>query len=168
MRREKLIQLIHIASKNAKQCAKCQRMFYGNTCPECESQIYTNFTKDNYKDLLLKVTGKTSCKELQEFELKKVYEVFKKAGFTPASNKSEVVQEVLAGNRGTINTIYSRGKQVLGPAYKKRIYGFVKLKFKGKSLNSLSKNELRAVIGWINRMSKSNTKGEKLNGKTNN
>ncbi|MGD1818238.1 MAG: phage protein GemA/Gp16 family protein [Pleomorphochaeta sp.] len=160
MKREKLIQLIHVASKNAKKCAKCKRLFYEGSCPSCDSMIYIQFSREEYTNLLQTITGKKSCKDLQDFELEKVYEVFRKAGFVPVSNKPEIIKEIDKGNRGTIHMIFERGKEVLGPAYKKRIYGFVRIKYKGKPLNNLSKNELRAVIGWINRMSKSDNIGE--------
>lgn len=167
MERNKLITLIHVASNNAHKCSKCQRIFYGKPCPVCESNSFTYFSREDYKDLLIKLTGKTSCKELTDDQLNKVYEFFIKAGFKPVSKKPNVIKEIESGNYGTINRIYGRGKQVLGPAYKKRIYGFVKIKFKGKTLNNLDKNELRAVIGWINRMAKSNAKGEQDANKTN-
>jgi len=156
MRRNQLIQLIHIALNKTKVCSKCQRLFFEEKCPECDSVFFTDFTEDSYRNLLKTLTGKTSSKDLSEDELEKVYSVFKEAGFKPESNKPQILKEIDNGNKGTIKIIYGRGKQVLGPSYESRIEGFVKMKFNNKSIYNLTKKELRTVIGWINRMSKTN------------
>lgn len=163
--RKALVRLIHIAKHAAKFCLTCNAVSYAErNCPSCGSAYLNPMRDSRYREVLETLTGKQSCADMDEGELRKVLDFFRAAGFKP---KAPVTPKAVAeraerkARYGLLNEIARRAKQVLGPSWMVRVRRFVQvevLKDDSSDLEDCSDVELRKVIGWINRTDRYNRK----------
>lgn len=159
--RGSLLRLVHVAKRSARYCISCGTVSYAErNCPSCGSAYLNPMRDSRYREVLLALTGKHSCADMDDDELRKVLDFFKAAGFepkAPASPKAAAVQAERKARYGLLRQIARRAKEVLGPAWALRVRRFVQeavLKDDDADLEDCSDVELRKVIGWINRTEK--------------
>lgn len=163
--RNTLLRLVHVAEHKARFCLTCGTVSYAErSCPSCGS-VYLNPMRDSrYREVLVSLTGKRSCADMDDDELRKVLAFFVAAGFEPkaqASPKAVAERAERKARYGLLNEIARRAKQVLGPSWMTRVRRFVQvevLKDDSSDLEDCSDIELRKVIGWINRTDRYNRK----------
>lgn len=157
MDRNKLIQLIHLAKASFRVCPLLHHSFYHN-CPECERK--TRVIKDDeYKKLLISLTNKSSCTNLDYKELSKVLDFFNKSGFKEFKYSNLKLRNEEDIRKSTYKMRWSlmqRAKQILGDNHENRLKGFIKKKFPFKRFDELNLKELRLTLGWISRIEKTN------------
>lgn len=161
MKKRDYIKLIHIARNITFRCPACGKLISKDVssipvCSDCAISMVP-MTDEDYRKLLLSLTGKESAKFLDEEELEKVYMLFKSCGFNvrTKANMDLVEQEYQDGRKKTIGIILSEAKRTLGPSWKHRLDKFVASKNNGETvLYRLPDNQLRQVLGWIRRNAK--------------
>jgi hypothetical protein len=85
---------------------------------------------------------------------------FDKAGFSALPHPLSVKAAERRARAGTVWRIRERAQAVLGPSWQARVHGFMVSKLGKTQFDELTDDELRMVIGWINRMDKYTRKGE--------
>ncbi len=100
----------------------------------------------------MELTGESSCTAMTDEQLRKVDQLFDRAGFSKAYpyNPPPERREKYA----VIRQIERRAKAVLGKGWENRVSGFCKATIGKTELHRLTGKELRKVIGWINRLDK--------------
>lgn len=151
MSRNTLISRIHLAKQKARVCCDCGRIFFEADC-SCGSEFSNPMRDQKYRDILYELTGERSCTTMTEDQLRKVDQLFDRAGFSKAYpyNPPPGRKEKYA----VIRQIERRAKEVLGKGWEDRVKGFCLATIKKKELHQLNPVELRKVIGWINRLDK--------------
>lgn len=158
MKRTALIARIHIAKSRAQVCTICGRLVFGLECPACHTDALSEFSDVRYRRILMATGGASSCREIGDQGLLKVMEVFDRAGFAEAYPYVSPEKEQANQKRRVIRHIEIRAPAVLGPSWQTRLEGFIGKKFEKQSLTFCTSEELRKVIGWINRTAKYESK----------
>ena len=164
MSRNSLIARIHLAKARTRVCMDCGTALFGARCPECGSEFINPLTEKKYRHLLSMLTGKESCREMDEDGLRKVMDFFDRAGFSRAYPHESPRAAAQHQKYAVIRQIERRGKVILGPGWEKRVAGFCKSSIGKDSLSDLTAIELRKVIGWINRLDKVQQQGSREQG----
>lgn len=156
--KKKLIARIHIAKNKAQRCPEHGLFFaLDGKCPQC-GNTGESLPDFYYRQILLSAGGKKSSTELSEENLKKVLEVFDKAGFKEAYPYISPAKAEKEAREALQKQIYFRAKQVLGPNWQFRLQGFLVRTVGTNYLSFCSMKQLRQVIGWINRAEKYSSK----------
>lgn len=150
MNRHSLLASIHIAKKAALMCTSCNRLFFGESCPDCKARGRP-LADWEYRQLVGAVTGEDSCSHADENDLRKVMDLFNRAGFREAHPYVSPQHESWKARQGTMAQIRRRARQVFGPSGEERVGGFLKKVIGKEDLSFCDVVELRRVIGWINR-----------------
>jgi hypothetical protein len=154
MKRHALIARIHIAKSRAQLCSICGRVVFGSYCPACKTEDLQPFTDERYRRILMAAGGYPSCSQIGDQGLMKVMEVFDRAGFAEAYPYISPEKEQANQKRRVIRHIEIRAPSVLGNSWEARLGGFIRKNFDKASLHFCTPEELRKVIGWINRTAK--------------
>lgn len=154
MKRTALIARIHIAKSRAQVCSFCGRIVFAPECKPCHTADLVELTDERYRKILMAAGGVPSCSKMSDKGLVKVMEVFDHAGFSEAYPYISPEKEQADQKRRVIHHIEIRAPAVLGPTWQARLEGFVKKNFDKPSLQFCTTEELRKVIGWINRTAK--------------
>ncbi len=158
MKRNALIARIHIAKSKALVCDICGRLVFGPECPACHVADLSPLPDERYRQILMATGGSVSCSSVGDWGLTKVMEVFDRAGFAEAYPYISAEKEQANQKRKVIRHIEIRAPAVLGANWEGRVQGFMKKSFDKPSLQFCTPEELRKVIGWINRTAKYQTK----------
>lgn len=154
IKRNALIARIHIAKSRAVICPACNLLQFSPSCSVCHREDLLPLDDQRYRTILTMAGGSSSCKTLSNAGLLKAMEVFDRAGFAEehpyVSPKSEQNQQ----RKNVARQIRHRAPQVLGASWEARVKGFMRKNFDKESLEFLTAEELRTVIGWINRTDK--------------
>ncbi|WP_320130276.1 phage protein GemA/Gp16 family protein [uncultured Sphaerochaeta sp.] len=158
MSRNSKLARIHLAKLKAETCSSCGKILFcvSGECPECGCMSRASLKDQEYRKLLESLTGKTSCHDMNDNQLRKVMDLFDRAGFAkayPYEPPPERKQKY-----AVIRQIERRAKIVLGPGWAIRVDGFCTKTFGKSGLTNLNPVQLRNVIGWINRLDKSQKK----------
>lgn len=153
MNRHSFLASIHIAKQAALMCTGCNRLFFGESCPDCGARGRPLMDWE-YRQLVAAITGVDSCSHADENDLRKVMDLFNRAGFREAYPYVSPQQENWKARQGTMAQIHRRARQVFGPAGDERIEGFLKKVIGKEELKFCDELELRRIIGWINRTAK--------------
>lgn len=154
-KRNGLIARIHIAKGKAVICTECNRLFFGNTCPDCRSTDAKPLDDWRYREILKAVTGEDTSAKLGEVDLLKMLDFFNHAGYREtypfiASPQHEQKKQDWAVRK----RITSFAAHLLGSDWEARVIGFVQKTIGKDSLDHCDSHELRKVIGWLNRYQK--------------
>ncbi len=144
--RRKYLAIIHIATSVAKVCSECGAIvFISSFCPVCSNRYLRKMTEFDYRRMLKNITGKTSCKDMDILELRKVVKKLYRWGYIP-----EIANEVKTGitKEKMIYKIYQEAKKSLGDNWLKRLKGFADKRL-GKQIENCSINELRQIWGFL-------------------
>jgi hypothetical protein len=150
MNRRSLLASVHIARKAALMCTLCNRLFFGQSCPDCGAHGRP-LADWEYRQFVGAVTGEDSCSHADENDLRKVMDLFNRAGFREAFPYVSPHQEAWKARQGTMAQIHRRARQVFGPSAEERVQGFLEKVIGKQELKFCDVVELRRVIGWINR-----------------
>lgn len=104
-----------------------------------------------YRYILVRATGKDSCKKMNPVELETVLQVFYRLGFVP-KKRAEV--GFMTDKEGMIRNIQSLAELVMGTGWKKRVRGYVRKKFGVDDLRFLRKAELTDVFAFLRAVQK--------------
>ncbi len=151
MGRPALIARIHIAKAKALVCSNCGRLFFGTTCPGCAASVPKQLDQWRYQEILKAIGGEGSCTDLEDTDLEKVMEFFDQAGFSKAHPYISPKREMEIERHKVIRYIQIRAPVVLGSDWERRVLGFIQAKIHKQKLEWCDADELRKVIGWINR-----------------
>jgi hypothetical protein len=162
MNKQALIARIHIAKARAQVCDICGRMVFGDECPACKTTKLSKFPESRYRSLLMSVGGSSSCSTMGDQGLVRVMDVFDRAGFAVAYPYISPEKEQARQKKNVIRHIEIRAPVVLGLTWEARTQGFVKNNFDKQSLQFCTSEELRKVIGWINRTAKYQSKKREI------
>jgi hypothetical protein len=162
MNKQALIARIHIAKSRAQVCEICGRMVFGSECPACKSDKLLKFPESRYRSILMSVGGAPSCSTMGDQGLVRVMDVFDRAGFAEAHPYISPEKEQARQKKNVIRHIEIRAPVVLGVTWESRLQGFVKKSFDKPSLQFCTPDELRKVIGWINRTAKYQSKKREI------
>ncbi len=156
MDRRSLMGKIHIAKKVAYTCPDCNRVHFGDYCPDCGNENPVILDDAAYRKILILLTNHSSCAHMSENDLKVVADYFDRAGFKEAHPFVSVKAEARKQRRKVLFHIYKVAPQILGENWESRIEGFVQSKVGKSRLDWCDAEELRKVIGWIHRYQKYN------------
>lgn len=153
--RQSMIARIHIAREKALRCTSCGRMFFevSGRCPRC-GETGERLPDWFYRQILLSSGGEDSCRRLDDKALVKVMEVFDEAGFARCFPHVSPAKEERKARIALQNIIRKRAREVLGNNWEARLQGFLDKSIGRSALSFCSMEELRNVIGWINRAEK--------------
>ena len=144
--RRKLLAKIHIATAVAKVCSECGAVVFTRSfCPVCGNVYLRRMTEIDYRRFLKKVTGKTSCKFMEDWELKKVMSKIYRYGYDPMMGFSAEVERT---REKMIYMIEKMAKERLGSNWLKRLDGFLKKRIK-KSIDKCNMSELRKIFAFL-------------------
>jgi len=160
MSRRSLLAAIHIAKKVTRMCTGCNRLFFGELCPSCGARGRP-MEEWEYRQFLSAVTGEDSCSHADDEDLRKVLDLFDRAGFRDAYPYASPQKSAWRARQGTIAQIHRRAHQVFGLDGNTRIEGFMRKVIGKQDLKFCDEVELRRIIGWINRTAKSQQKGDR-------
>jgi hypothetical protein len=163
MNKQALIARIHIAKSKAQVCDICGRLVFGHECPACKTDKLSRFPEARYRSILMSVGGSNSCSTMGDQGLVRVMDVFDRAGFAIAYPYISPEKEQARQKKNVIRHIEIRAPVVLGATWEARLQGFIKKSLDKPSLQFCTSEELRKVIGWINRTDKyqfKKTKGD--------
>lgn len=107
-----------------------------------------NLTELQYRDILKKLTGKTSTKYMTSAELHRVLAAFYQMGFKPKKKKS-IPAMVSDSKQGMIARIEQAAPQILGIKWHRRLRRFIEYKYEKSELQFLTLNELRGVWAFL-------------------
>lgn len=158
MKRNAMIARIHIAKSRALTCPECGILqfsaLFQDGCPGCGRTDLLPLSDERYRRILMGAGGAPSCRDISDAGLVRVMDVFDTAGFSKehpyVSPKAEQVRQ----RQSVVRRIKYRAPRVLGDNWEIRIRGFIRKNFDKESLEFLTADELRMVIGWINRTDK--------------
>lgn len=160
-KRNRLVSLVHIARAKARVCIKCGMLHFGKSeCCQC-GRTLSHMPDFWYRSILEAAGGADSCALMDEQGLQKVMDVFNQAGFREACPYVSPKAEQTRQNSAVRRNICIRAEEVLGSNWQARLLGFIKANFEKDSLDFCDAQELRKVIGWINRTDK-RQKGEEI------
>lgn len=153
--RQSMIARIHIAREKALRCTGCGRMFFqvSGKCPAC-GEVGERLPDWYYRQILLASGGEDSCRRLDDKSLAKVMEVFDQAGFAKAFPHVSPAKAERRARLALQNVIRVRAREVLGDHWGERLQGFLDKSIGKSALAFCDMEELRKVIGWINRAAK--------------
>lgn len=150
-RREKIIH-IHQMKAKLHKCLSCGCYHYKDICTKCASPSWITIEDDEYREILTSLTGKSSCSDMDEFELQRIEFKFQSFGWVDTSQGRYAMT---AARRRLIAIIFTEAQMIFGDEkHKARIEGFVEKKTGNKRLDHCSEDQLRMVIGWIRRAAK--------------
>lgn len=152
--RQALIAKIHIAKKAALRCTECGRIHYDEFCPDCGSEIPKVLSDEEYRGTLGMLTGFSSCAEMDEPALQVVGDFFDRCGFKEAYPYVSPAAERKKQRRHVLWNIRRVAPEVLGENWESRVEGFVRNRIGKATLEWCDEEELRKVIGWVNRIRK--------------
>ncbi len=159
MNRKAIIARIHIAKSRAMVCPVCERLTFKSFCDVCgDDQDTVALGEDRYRQLLMAAGGARSCAQLGDQGLVRVMALFDRAGFADEHPHVSAEAEQRRQRARVIWQIGIRAPAVLGDNWKRRVEGFVKKNFDKGTLKYCTADELRKVIGWINRTEKYQTR----------
>lgn len=99
-----------------------------------------------YRYVLVKTTGKGSCKNMTHMELEQVLDVFQRLGFVP---KKRAQVGFMIDKEGMIKRISALAELVMGKGWKKRVRGYVRKKYGVDDLRFLNKQGLTDVFAFL-------------------
>jgi len=147
-KRRKLIQLIHIAAKDAHVCTQCGEIHFHAKCEKCGHSEFFDLDQQAYSAVLEGLVEKKSTADMNMSELKKVLNFFQERGFVIKNQVFNVKSELDREKKSVINAINERAPKVLGENYELRIKGF--LSFLGRdSLEFCTMRDLRRIHGFL-------------------
>ncbi|AEC02060.1 phage protein GemA/Gp16 family protein [Parasphaerochaeta coccoides] len=152
--RHALLAKIHMAKSRVLTCPVCGRLFFEETCPDHPARQGVELSDFAYRGILKALGGTDTCAFMDDKRLVKVADFFDRVGFSKAYPRVSPEGETRRAKYGTIRHIRIRAPVVLGAAWESRLLGFMQKNFDKISLEWLDPNELRKVIGWINRTAK--------------
>ncbi|WP_283166866.1 regulatory protein GemA [Thermodesulfovibrio yellowstonii] len=104
-----------------------------------------------YRYILVKATGKDSCKKMTHLELAQVLEVFYRLGFVP---KKRAQVGFMTDKEGMIKRITDLAELVMGRDWKRRVRGYIRKKFGVDDLRFLGKQGLTDVFAFLRAIQK--------------
>jgi len=149
--RRKMIAKVHIAKKEAKICKLCGNIHFADLCTKCGSVYNREMTDFDYRAFLLYATGKTSCKNMDLFELAEVLRFFEAAGFEGAKKMTfeEAGREV---KKRMLKRLQIEAERKLGANWKKRINKFCHEKIGVSALEFCDIEQMRRVWAFLRRV----------------
>ncbi len=158
MKRNAMIARIHIAKNKALTCPDCELLQFSaqleDGCPLCGRTDLLPLSEERYRRILMGAGGVPSCRDMSDAGLRRVMDVFDSAGFSKEHPYVSPEAEQNRQRQNVARRIRYRGPQVLGENWEIRVRGFMRKNFDKESLEFLTAEELRTVIGWINRTDK--------------
>ncbi|NQT60794.1 MAG: DUF1018 domain-containing protein [Bacteroidetes bacterium] len=153
-KREKLIQLIHVARSHTKECLVCGSLIQDSSevCG-CGADDFQPMTDGRYRSSLKQLTGFDSCSKLTELQLEKVLDLFKQVGFIPRITKEDPEKSLQNTLRQQVYLVQQKAQEILGENWEGRLDGFLR-NMSRSSLKFCNHNELRKVHGWLSRTKK--------------
>jgi hypothetical protein len=139
------IKLIHVASSNAMVCQKCGHLFF-RKCT-CGSEEGMKLDRTAYEEILLSITGKSSCMKMAISELAAVLRYFNGQGFR--NRPYEIGNEIRTEKNAMIASIRERGREALGDNWEDRITGFMRSRIGIDDLLFCNLDQLRRIQGFI-------------------
>ncbi|KAA0257192.1 DUF1018 domain-containing protein [Deferribacter autotrophicus] len=151
--RRKMIAKVHIAKKEAKICKLCGNVHFAELCTKCGSIYNREMTDFDYRTFLLYASGKTSCKNMDIFELSEVLRFFKLAGFQGAKkmNFEEAGREV---KKKMLKKLKAEAERKLGAGWQNRVNRFCQERIGVSALEFCDIEQLRQVWAFLRRASK--------------
>ena len=149
MERGKLIGIIHQRKAKAMVCDSCGRIYFGSRCPQCHTDGH-RIRDEEYRAALTYWTGKPSCSQMDEIELRMVLTALDDAGYQgywEGRKKDHQKHQIK-----TIQIIKREASRVLGDNWAERLEAFIDKVVGKPSIYSLDDRELRQVIGWLRRL----------------
>lgn len=155
MNRKAVIARIHIAKSRAMVCPVCDRLTFKDSCDRCgDDQDTVAISDERYRQSLMAAGGARSCSQMGDQGLIRVMQLFDRAGFAEEHPHVSPESEQRRQRQRVIWQIRNRAIEVLGVSWEPRVMGFVWKNFHKASLEFCTAQELRKVIGWINRTAK--------------
>lgn len=158
MKRNAMIARIHIAKGRALTCPDCELLQFSaqpnGSCSLCGCTGLLPLGEERYRRILMGAGGALSCRDMSDAGLRRVMDVFDAAGFSREYPYVSPEAEQSRQRQNVVRRIRHRGPQVLGENWEIRVRGFMRKNFDKESLEFLTAEELRTVIGWINRTDK--------------
>ena len=147
--RRKLLASVHIAMKVAKVCSDCGAVVFPDYCPVCGSVTLRPMAEIDYRRFLKNVTGKTSCGDMADWEIRKVMKRFYRYGYKP---QASIRQRCKESKEKMIYKIKKEAKEKLGNNWLRRLSGYVRKIFKKEDIDELDFKELRSVWGFLRKV----------------
>lgn len=146
---------IHMKVSKLRVCNICGKIHMEYVCPGCGSSTWHGITNEEYRTFLTEITGKNSCRKMNEVELDRVLHYLSILGFD--KNIDEAYTRAQNAKKKQISLVYKIGKKVLGPeTYESRIKGFMEKTIGKKYIWHCDEKELRKIIGWLRRLDAKN------------
>lgn len=155
--RKEMLAKVHIATKDLMICTKCPWLSYPLMpdweCPQCGSKKRRPITELDYRALLKRLTGKTSCGDMTKFELEGVIYALRSAGFIDTKHM-QLSGAASHKKGGMAMAVEEKAKLVLGRHWKKRLNGWISKVFQVDDISFLNTRQLRSVFGFLNKVRK--------------
>jgi len=100
-----------------------------------------------YEEILLSITGKSSCMKMAISELAAVLRYFNGQGFR--NRPYEIGNEIRTEKNAMIASIRERGREALGDNWEDRITGFMRSRIGIDDLLFCNLDQLRRIQGFI-------------------
>jgi ferredoxin-like protein FixX len=146
--RRKILAQVHIMAKSASICNDCGAVVFLHYCPVCGSVSLRDMLEIDYRRVLKDVTGKISCTEMADWEIRKVIRLFYRYGYKPEKSIKKRSEE---SREKMIYKIKKTAPEKLGNNWFKRLSGYCKKLFK-KDIDELNFNQLRSVWGFLRKV----------------
>jgi hypothetical protein len=146
--RKKMIAKVHIAMKEANVCKLCGAVHFSKICGKCGSIYFRKMTEFDYKCFLLYATGKTSCKNMDLFELSEVLRFFESAGFEGVK-KADFKKMAVETRKSMLKKLKSEAERMLGTNWKSRANGFCQEKLGVSQVDFCNIRQLRQVWAFL-------------------
>jgi phage gp16-like protein len=150
-----MLAKIHIAKKDLMVCTACPWLSYSYIepwgCPQCGSKIRRQITELDYRAFLRRLTGKTSCADMNKFELESVLFALRSAGFVD-TKRTHISRAGNYNKKGMAKKAEEKARLVLGRHWEARLNGWIKKAFGVDSAYFLTPKQLRAVFGFLHKV----------------
>lgn len=141
-------------------CMDCGAVTFGSFCELCSSDRLIRISDNRYREVLINITGKSSCSQMKGEELKAVVDFFNQAGWPKYSDREQVKA---ADAKAVLRTIVrKKSKALYGDSCEQRVNGFCQKVLDVEVLEDCDFKQLRRVIGWLRRYQKYHNQDDKI------
>lgn len=158
--RKALMGQVHVRKAKARVCDKCGRITYTLPC-QCGSREAHRLRDDEYRECLRMWTGKSSCTQMDEDELRMARSGFDDCGWAAYWKAQGDAHR--RRRLATIALIKKEAERKLGDRWADRLDGFIDRVCGADGIYALDDNGLRQVIGWLRRLKTDEAKGTTIN-----
>jgi len=109
-------------------------------------------SEEFYRELLYRLTGKRSCRDMNIPELETVCRVLQEMGWVPV--RQMAITQTQINRQGMIEEIEALAQRVFGEGWKRRLNAFCRAKFGIEHYKFCGHKELRALFGFLRKSEK--------------